>query len=87
MLIECTQHRPGGSHVEMADGTVLHFAPGKDGRHVCEVESREHAGRLLSIAEAYRLADESPQLALDEPQDDSGEDAPRRRSRKTTVTE
>lgn len=48
MLIEHTIKRPRGSNHEIG-GINYHFAPGKDGAHVCEVGKKEHIDRFLAI--------------------------------------
>ncbi len=53
-LIECKLHREGGSHVELG-GIDYHFKPNEFGHHVADVADDDHADRLLSITEAYRL--------------------------------
>jgi hypothetical protein len=71
MRIETTLIRPGGSTVEMADGTRYHFAPTEtDPRHIAEVTKSDHVKRLLTI-DGYQLPDD----ALD-PADPVGKPAP-----------
>jgi hypothetical protein len=71
MRIETTLIRPGGSTVEMADGTKYHFAPtDTDSRHTAQVTRNDHVKRLLAI-DGYQLPDD----ALD-PADPVGKPAP-----------
>lgn len=59
MRIETTLIRPGGSIVEMADGTKYHFAPtATDPRHIAEVTKSDHVKRLLTI-DGYQLPDDA----------------------------
>jgi hypothetical protein len=61
MRIETTLIRPGGSTVEMADGTRYHFAPtDTDSRHTAEVTRNDHVKRLLAI-DGYQLAEDTPE--------------------------
>ncbi len=61
MRIETTLIRPGGSPVEMADGTIYHFAPTEtDPRHIAEVTKSDHVKRLLAI-DGYQLAEDTPE--------------------------
>lgn len=62
MKIECTIKRAGGTK-DTIDGTEYHFAPLVDGCHVADVLHKGHAGRFLSIAEAYQLYDGSAPVA------------------------
>lgn len=57
MKIECKLKREGGSHIDFGS-VVYHFAPDKNGSHVAEVTDKDHIGRLLSINEAYQIADD-----------------------------
>ena len=61
LIIECLLKRKGGSLVTMADGTEYHFAPNLKDRHVAVVANDDHAHRLLSISEGYRLVGAVPQ--------------------------
>lgn len=56
MKIESILRREGGSRITMG-GVEYHFAPGEDGRHVCEVGDEGHAERLLAIPEGFREVD------------------------------
>jgi hypothetical protein len=59
MRIQTTLIRPGGSHVEMADGTSYHFAPtDTDPRHIAEVTKNEHVKCLLAI-DGYQLPEDA----------------------------
>ena len=91
MLIESKIIRPGGSHVSI-DKTEYHFAPDKDGKHVCEVADKRHIQRFLSIPEGFKIsgADDEPEVevrtvtagpfesepVLEEVDDDEPEDDP-----------
>lgn len=57
MLVECKLKRPGGSQVELG-GVTYHFKDDGTGRHVAMVSNSDHLGRLLSITEGYKLADD-----------------------------
>lgn len=65
MLIESKIIRPGGSHVSI-DKTEYHFAPDKDGKHVCEVADKRHIQRFLSIPEGFKIAgaDDDPEVEV-----------------------
>ena len=65
MLIESKIIRPGGSHVSI-DKAEYHFAPDKDGKHVCEVADKRHIQRFLSIAEGFKIvgADDEPEVEV-----------------------
>jgi hypothetical protein len=59
MRIQTTLIRTGGSHVEMADGTIYHFAPtDTDPRHIAEVTKNDHVKRLLAI-DGYQLPEDA----------------------------
>lgn len=55
MQVECKIKRKGGSRIVMADGTVYHFAPQADGRHVADVDNLAHLARFQEIPEGYRI--------------------------------
>lgn len=61
MKIECLIHRPGGTIIDMIDGTVYHFAPQEDGRHVADVENPEHIQVFLAVPEGYRILRDGPE--------------------------
>jgi hypothetical protein len=66
MRIQTTLIRTGGSHVEMADGTIYHFAPtDTDPRHIAEVRKNDHVKRLLAIDGYEVAAEEAPEDALE----------------------
>jgi hypothetical protein len=58
LLIECILKRPGGTLVDLY-GTAYHFRAQNDpmglGRDICVVSNMDHAQRLMSITEGYRL--------------------------------
>lgn len=56
MKIESIIQRSQGTTVQIGDQNY-HFAPGEDGRHVCDVEDEAHINRFLSIKEGYRAVD------------------------------
>ena len=59
MRIQTTLIRTGGSHVEMADGTIYHFAPtDTDPRHIAEVKKNDHVKCLLAI-DGYQLPEDA----------------------------
>jgi hypothetical protein len=59
MRIQTTLIRTGGSHIEMADGTIYHFAPtDTDPRHIAEVTKNDHVKRLLAI-DGYQLPEDA----------------------------
>jgi hypothetical protein len=57
MLIECTIHRPGGTHFTLG-GVSYHFTS-EDGLppHVANVERADHIKAFLDVPEAYRAVD------------------------------
>ena len=66
MLIESKLIRLGGSRVSI-DKAEYHFAPDKDGKHVCEVTDKRHIQRFLSISEGFKIAgaeDEAPEVEV-----------------------
>lgn len=69
MLIECRIKRAGGSKVTLW-GKTYHFAPGPDGRHVCDIRDQAAAEQLLAIPEGYR-----PAPGLDAPMPDPAKPA------------
>lgn len=58
MKIACKLIREGGTKVEFGS-KVYHFQPDPafGGKHVADVSDKEHVGRLLSISEAYEMAE------------------------------
>jgi hypothetical protein len=54
-IIECLIKRPGGSEVEMADGTLYRFQPNSQHQHVAHVGDMDHVATLVGIKEAYRV--------------------------------
>lgn len=52
MLIKCKQLREGGTEIDLG-GTIYHFAPNKDGDHVCDVTDKADIERLLAITEGF----------------------------------
>lgn len=48
-VFECKIKRPGGSFVDMGDGTTYHFSPDYGGRHVAVIDSMEHITKFMQI--------------------------------------
>ena len=69
ITIRCKVERPGGSDIDI-EGTVYRFRPRADGAHVAEVINRSHLARLLSIDDAYCLADDDDEPEIIEDDDD-----------------
>ncbi|WP_417261680.1 hypothetical protein [Celeribacter sp.] len=53
MIVQCKIKRPGGTEVEMNDGTVYQFKPDQEGRHVAKVSNNDHFQRFMQIQEGY----------------------------------
>lgn len=68
MKIACKLIREGGTKVEFGS-KVYHFKPDPEfgGKHVADVSDKEHVGRLLSISEAYEMADNDAPAPLQPP--------------------
>jgi hypothetical protein len=62
MLIKLNIKRQGGSKIDIGD-KLYHFAPDKNGDHVCDVTDKEHIKRFMSI-DAYEPHDAVAEKAV-----------------------
>jgi len=83
MLIVSKIERKGGSRITVS-GKTYDFTPNeKTGLHMCEVEDKDHAARLISISEGFEAFDpkDAEELLCSEPSAaaNSNEQAPEQR--------